>query len=54
MKENDERNLYLTEKLRNAAYNTKYNLLSFFEEYGKDSFAKPKDQIFILGRKFVV
>lgn len=35
MKENDERNLYLTEKIRNMAYNTKYNLLSFFEEYNK-------------------
>lgn len=43
MKEKDERELYLTEKLRNMAYNTKYNLLKFFEEYDKNSFAQPKD-----------
>lgn len=53
MKENDERELYLSQKLRNIAYNTKYNLLKFFEEYDKDSFAKPKDQIHILGKKFI-
>jgi hypothetical protein len=43
MRENDERELYLTEKIRNIAYNTKYNLLKYVEEYGKDSFGKPND-----------
>lgn len=53
MKENDERELYFTEKIRNMAYNTKYGLLKFFEQYDKNSFIRPHDEVYILGRKFI-
>lgn len=53
MKENDERELYLTEKIRNMAYNTKYGLLKFFEQYDKNSFVHPNEEVYILGRKFI-
>jgi len=36
------------------AYNTKYNFLKLFEEYDKDSFGNLKDEIYILGKKFVI
>ena len=54
MRENDERDLFLTEKISNVAYNARYNLLKFFEEYSKDKFAEAEDNIFILGNKFHV
>lgn len=54
MKEHDERELFLTEKISNVAYNTRYNLLKFFEEYDRNNFAEPNDIIYILGNNFQV
>jgi hypothetical protein len=54
MKENDKRRLYLSEKLKNMAYNTRYNILKYFEEYALDSLGKPNNEIYILGQKLVI
>lgn len=45
--------MYLTEKIKNMAYNTKYSLLKFFEQYDKNSFVQPNDEVYILGKKFI-
>lgn len=44
----------MTEKISNVAYNTRYNLLKFFEEYDRNKFAEPNDIIYILGNNFQV
>ena len=53
MRETQERPLYMTEKIKNFAYNAKYNALKYFEEYDKTSFLRPDDKLYILGRTFL-
>ena len=47
-----DRDLYLTEKIKNIAYNAKYKALSFFQEYNKERLIHPNEEIFILGQQF--
>jgi hypothetical protein len=35
-----ERPLYITEKIKNYAFNIRYKLLAYFEEYQKNNFLK--------------
>lgn len=48
----ENRELYLTEKLKNFAYNLKYIAMSFFEQYDTSTLVHPNETIFLLGRKF--
>jgi hypothetical protein len=47
-----ERELYLSEKVKNIAFNLRFKLLAYFEEYQKNNFLKQGDEIYILGNSF--
>jgi hypothetical protein len=42
------------EKLKNIAYNTKYNILKYLEGYGKGRLAKANHRVFILGKQITI
>jgi hypothetical protein len=54
MKSNEERSLSVMEWLKNIAYNTKYNILNYFEGYGKNSIVQANNEVYILGRKMTI
>ena len=46
------RSLYLTEKMKNFAYNVKYKAVGLVEEYSHEIISSPYQKVYILGKLF--
>lgn len=54
MSQEEQPRLPITEKIKAFAYNTKFMLMGYLEEYNKTSFLEPKQKLHIFGREFEI